>query len=213
MQHHDWRKIVSLAAAVLLASGAGRAQQVTANNPATELAEIQVTGIRASVQAAQEIKREAPSVVEAITLEELGKFTDSSISDALQRIPGVNIDRSLFPQGGTQDSVAIRGLSGSAYGSTTLNGRDALGTTDFFGGGGRGFDFASVPPDILGAVTVYKTSTSELLEPGMAGQVDLKTLRPLDYAAKRAVPTSAASALRAQNTAARPRSGLASTAS
>jgi iron complex outermembrane recepter protein len=179
------RNCAAAAFALLASTGVTYAQQAPINDSGqTELEEVTVTGIRASVQAAQEIKRDAPSVVEAITLEDLGKFTDSSISDALQRIPGVNVDRNLLPQFGGGDGVSIRGL-GPDYGSTTINGRDALGTPDFFGASGRHFDFASVPPDILGGVTIYKTSTSELIEPGMAGQVDLKTLRPLDYAEQR----------------------------
>lgn len=162
--------------------GLGRAF-ADATNGATEpsglLDEIVVSGIRASVQAAQEIKRQAPSVVEAITSEDLGKFTDSNITDALQRVPGINIERSA----GTFDSgygVTIRGL-GAQYSSSTLNGRDLLGITDFFGGGGRQFDFQTIPPEILSGVTVYKTSTASQVEPGLSGQVNLQTLRPLDY--------------------------------
>ncbi len=66
---------------------------------------------------------------------------------------------------------------GPDYGSTTINGRDALELRTFSGASGRHFDFASVPPDILSGVTVYKTSTSELIEPGMAGQVNLKNAK------------------------------------
>ena len=170
-----------------LLSVCAHAQQTNAatQTPSSDLLEeIQVTGIRASVQKAQEIKRDAPSVVEAITLEDLGKFTDSNVTDALQRVPGVSIDRNPLPQSGGGDSVAIRGL-GAEYSSTTINGRDALGTPTFFGVASRSFDFASVPPEVISGITVYKTSTSDLIEPGMAGQVDLRTLRPLDYAAKR----------------------------
>jgi iron complex outermembrane receptor protein len=156
----------------------------TSTNSPDQLEEIQVTGIRASVQASQELKREAPSVVEAITLEDLGKFTDTNITDALQRVPGVSIDRNPLPQFGGGDSVAIRGL-GAEYSSTTINGRDALGTPNFMGLSSRNFDFASVPPEIISGITVYKSSTSELIEPGMAGQVDMRTLRPLDYAEKK----------------------------
>jgi len=176
-------RIASIASLALLGLGVLPAAAADQTGPSDQLQEIQVTGIRASVQAAQEIKRDAPSVVEAITLEDLGKFTDTNITDALQRIPGVNIDRNVIPQYGGGDGVAIRGL-GAEYSSTTFNGRDALGTSDFFGGSARHFNFASVPPEIIAAITVYKTSTSELIEPGMAGQVDMRTLRPLDYADK-----------------------------
>lgn len=172
----------SIAARAQSDSGQSDSQQ-SQSETSDGLQEIVVTGIRKSIQAAQEIKRESPSVVEAITLQDLGKFTDSSITDALQRLPGVNIDTSPIVGYGGYSSVAIRGL-GADYSSTTFNGRDALGTPGFSGAGGRNFDFAAIPPDILAAVTVYKTSTSERVQPGMAGQVDLQTLRPLDYAAR-----------------------------
>ena len=77
----------------------------------TDLQEITVTGIRASITSAQEAKKDAPSVIESITMEDLGKFTDKSIADALQRVPGVNIQRTA----GTFDTgytVTIRGLAG-----------------------------------------------------------------------------------------------------
>lgn len=144
-----------------------------------ELAEMTVTGIRTSVRAAQDIKRDAPSVVEAITTEDLGKFTDTNIADALQRVPGINIERGS----GTFDAgygVTIRGL-GPEFSSSTLNGRDLLGIPDFFGAGGRQFDFSTVPPEVLSGVTIYKTSTASQVEPGLSGQVNMQTLRPLDY--------------------------------
>jgi iron complex outermembrane recepter protein len=151
--------------------------------PADEMSELVVTGIRSSVQAAQDIKRLAPEVVEAITSEDLGKFTDANITDALQRVPGINIERT----DGTFDSgygITIRGLAGS-FSTSTLNGRELLGIPGFGGQGvdpgGRQFDFSTVPPEILSGVTVYKTSTANLVEPGLSGQVDMQTLRPLDY--------------------------------
>ena len=151
----------------------------TSAETSDQLQEVTVTGIRASVQAAQDIKRNAPDVVEAITSEDLGKFTDTNIADALQRVPGINIERT----DGTFDSgygVTIRGL-GAGFSTSTLNGRELLGIPGFGGSGGRQFDFSTVPPEILSGVTIYKTSTASLVEPGLSGQVNMQTLRPLDY--------------------------------
>lgn len=144
--------------------------------------DIVVTGIRASIQRAQDIKRQSPSVVEAITLEDLGKFTDASISDALSRVPGVTIERNARGREGG-DGVTIRGL-GPQYLRSTVNGRDLFGISTFGGNGGRQFDFESIPPEILAGVTVYKSPTANLPELGLAGGVDLRTLRPLDYKAE-----------------------------
>ncbi len=174
--------LATVSFSVLFSASAGLAQ-APAGTLAEEASEdIVVTGVRASVQRAQAIKRDAPSVVEAVTFEDLGKFTDPSISDALQRVPGLNIERNTrgLENG---DGVTIRGL-GPSYLSSTLNGRELLGIPGFFGGGGRNFDYGAVPPEVLGGVLVYKTSSAELVEPGLAGQVDMKTLRPLDFRTK-----------------------------
>lgn len=144
-----------------------------------ELQEITVTGLRASIEKAQQIKREAPSNVEVITLEDLGKFTDSSISDALQRVPGLNLQRNVRGYDGG-DGVSIRGL-GPQYVQSTVNGRVLSGIPTFFGGNGRNLDYGSIPPEILASVTVYKSPTASLVESGLAGEINLQTLRPLDY--------------------------------
>ena len=143
------------------------------------LEEIVVTGFRAAAERAQEIKRLAPSNVEAITLEDLGKFTDSSISDALQRVPGLNLQRNVRGYDGG-DGISIRGL-GPQYVQSTVNGRVLSGIPTFFGGGGRNLDYGSIPPEILSGVTVYKQPTASLVEPGLAGEINIQTLRPLDY--------------------------------
>ena len=169
-----------------MAHGSGAAEASDTPTAATGragehgLEEVTVTGFRASLQSAQDKKRYAPSNVEAITLEDLGKFTDSSISDALQRVPGVNLQRNVRGYDGG-DGASIRGL-GPAYVQSTVNGRVISGIPTFFGGGtGRDLDFGSIPPEILVGVTVYKSPTSSQMESGLAGEIDLQTLRPLDY--------------------------------
>lgn len=155
---------------------AAEAQQDPATTDATT--DIVVTGVRASLERAQEVKRQAPSVVEAITAEDIGKFTDSSLADALQRVPGVAISRNYRGQD-QGDGINIRGL-GRDYVQTTVNGRELLGNPEFFGGSGRNFDFGAIPPDILGSILIYKSPTANIVEAGLAGEVDLRTIRPLD---------------------------------
>ena len=163
------------AAAAQQTSAAATAATTTGN----QLEEIVVTGIRAAAKRAQEIKRDAPSNVEAITLEDLGKFTDSSISDALQRVPGLNLQRNVRGYDGG-DGISIRGL-GPQYVQSTVNGRVLSGIPTFFGGGGRNLDYGSIPPEVLAGVTVYKSPTASLVESGLAGEINIQTLRPLDY--------------------------------
>lgn len=156
------------------------AQQAPSSQDKDNSAVIVVTGIRGSLQRAQEIKRRAATVVEAITTQDLGKFSDASIADALQRVPGVQISRN--DDGDSGDRVTIRGL-GSQYVNTTINGREAISYGDY-GANLRSFNFDSVPSEILTGVRIYKTAAAELIEPGLAGEVELQTLRPLDYSAR-----------------------------
>jgi len=145
---------------------------------AQSLDEIVVTGIQAALQAAQKEKRNASVVVEAITPEDLGKFTDNSIADELQRVPGVQIDRGTDGRSG--DHVSIRGM-GSEFITTTVNGRTA-GSYGIEGLRGlREFAVDVLPSEILSGVLIYKTPSAELVESGLGGEVDFRTLKPLDY--------------------------------
>ena len=146
-----------------------------------QLEEVVVSGFREAAKRAQDVKRDAPSVIEAVTAEDLGKFSDVSVSDALARVPGLNIRRQLQPNGGA-DGITLRGLSGR-FVQSTINGRQILGTAGFGGGSnsGRDLDYGTIQSEILSAITVYKSPTASLVESGLAGEIDVSTLRPLDY--------------------------------
>ena len=112
--------------AALAASEQGQSEQKraeTGSDNEVAAGDIVVTGLRASIQSSVAAKRNAPSVIEAITPEDLGKFTDANIADALQRVPGVQINRNDDERSG--DQVSIRGL-GPQFTSTTINGRTAF---------------------------------------------------------------------------------------
>jgi TonB-dependent receptor len=183
------RLALAVSAGVMMAPSLGLAQVVAATdsssasggaNSSDELQEVVVTGIRASLENAQIIKRDSGEVVEAVTMEDLGKFTDVSVSDTLTRVPGVQIDRD--DQGISGDRASIRGL-GPSYVQVTVNGRVPLtggseGINDF-----RQINLDIVPTQVLSGLLVYKTPSAELVEPGLAGAIELQTLRPLDYKA------------------------------
>jgi len=181
------RLAIAVSAGAIMAPCAGIAQVAATTGPAApsgaansdaDLQEVVVTGIRASLETAQNIKRDAGEVVEAVTMEDLGKFTDVSVSDTLTRVPGVQIDRD--DQGISGDRASIRGL-GPSYVQVTVNGRVPLtggseGINDF-----REINLDIVPTQVLSGLLVYKTPSAELVEPGLAGAIELQTLRPLDY--------------------------------
>lgn len=138
----------------------------------TELEEVVVTGIRAGLRSALEVKREAITIVDAISAEDIGDFPDKNLGEALQRITGVQISR----QDGEGRGVSIRGAE-PGLNRVEINGVTALSLTV---GGGRDVDFRDLPVDFVSRLEVYKSSTPEMTEGGIGGTVRIITRRPLD---------------------------------
>ncbi len=140
------------------------------------LEEVVVVGIRSNIESARDLKREADTNIEAITSVEIGQFVDDSIAGALQRIPGVQIE--VDSAGTDGDRVSIRGL-GPEFVNSSINGRTLLSSGNE-AKSLRKMNFNVFPSSVLSGVRVAKGSTAARPESGMAGQVDLQTLRPLD---------------------------------
>jgi iron complex outermembrane receptor protein len=160
-----------LAAAGLLAALPVQVQAADEAPPSNQLEEVIVTGIRASLQSAIEVKRDAPDIVEAISAEDIGKLPDPSIAESLTRLPGVTAQRS---DGRTSD-ISIRGF-GPDFNGTLMNGREQVSTGD-----NRAIQFDQYPAELIHAVEVYKTPDAALIGQGLAGTIDLQTTRPLEY--------------------------------
>ena len=149
-------------------AGSPPAPQVVQDTGA--LAEVVVSGQRAAIRRAQEIKLNSVGVVDAISAEEAGKFPDQNVADALQRVPGVSVDRS----GGESSQITIRGF-GPDFVNVTLNGR-TLATDDT----DRAFNFDVLPSELISTAEVQKTSSADIEEGGIGGTVNIITARPLD---------------------------------
>ncbi|WP_420605823.1 TonB-dependent receptor [Novosphingopyxis sp.] len=137
-----------------------------------------VTGIRASLADAQNIKRNGQGVVDAISAEDIGKFPDTNLAESLQRITGVSIDR----QNGEGSTVTVRGF-GPEYNLVLLNGRQM--PTSTLGDGAsapatRSFDFANLASEGVAGVEVYKTGRAAVPSGGIGSTINIKTPRPLD---------------------------------
>jgi TonB-dependent receptor len=149
-----------------------------------ELEEVVVTGLRGSLKASMDTKREAIGVVDAINAEDIGKFPDTNLSEALQRITGVSIDR----RNGEGATVTARGF-GPQFNMVTLNGRQ-MPSADAFGDGGsviggasgnsRSFNFANLAAESISAVEVYKTGRADIATGGIGASINVRTARPLD---------------------------------
>ncbi|WP_086736713.1 TonB-dependent receptor [Erythrobacter colymbi] len=131
---------------------------------------IVVTGIRGSIQTSLDAKRNATSIVEVIAAEDLGLLPDQSIADSLARLPGVTAQRVR----GRSQQVSIRGL-GPDFSLALLNGREVVSA-----GNNRGIEFDQFPSELVASGVVYKTGDAQLAAIGIAGAVDLRTVRPLD---------------------------------
>lgn len=136
-----------------------------------------VSGQRAALQSAQKLKQDADEVVDSIVAEDIGKLPDRSVTEVLQRIAGVTIDRNMAGDPNRQSvegsGVSVRGLT---YVRSEVNGRDA-----FSAGGGRSLGFSDVSPELMSGVDVYKNPSAEQVEGAIAGLVNLRTALPFDY--------------------------------
>jgi iron complex outermembrane recepter protein len=137
---------------------------------------IVVTGFRRSLQDSIQIKRNSASVVEAVSAEEIGKLPDVSIAESIARLPGIAAQRVA----GRAEIVSIRGFSPD-FTTVLLNGRQQASS-----GFNRAVEFDQYPSELMGSVVVYKTPDASIAGMGLAGTVDLRTIRPLEYG-KRAI--------------------------
>ncbi len=152
---------------------------------AQEIEEVVVTGIRGSLTAALDLKRETSGVMDAISAEDIGKFPDTNLAESLQRITGVSINRVE----GEGSEVTIRGFSGQ-FNLVTLNGRQmpaADNAVNFFGinadqagGNSRSFDFSNIASEGVSGLQVYKSGRAGVASGGIGGTINVQTIRPLD---------------------------------
>jgi TonB-dependent receptor len=151
----------------------------SSNNAAEQGAveEIVVVGVKQAIATSQIIKKEAGTFVDSITATDIGAFPDKSASDALQRLPGITVNRlqsnddSTHPSG-EPTNILIRGLTQVR---TEFNGRDT-----FSADAARGLNFNDISPELLSRADAYKNQTADMIEGGIAGTVDLRTRLPFD---------------------------------
>jgi iron complex outermembrane recepter protein len=177
---------IGVAQLAVAAGGALCAQGARAQEPGSNVATVVVVGQRAARASAAARKKNADEIVDSVVAVDIGKLPDKSVTEVLQRVVGVTIDRTMnvadplqsvhdginhFAAEGT--GVSVRGLS---YVRSELNGRDA-----FSANGGRSLSFEDVPPELMAGVDVYKNPSAEQIEGGIGGLVNLRTHLPFDF--------------------------------
>lgn len=163
---------VSSFAMLAALSGTAHAQSTNTTEASDKDVEtIVVVGIRRGIENSINAKKSLGVIAEVVSAEDIGKLPDVSIAESLARLPGVAAQRI----DGRASELSIRGL-GPDYTTTLLNGREQISVGD-----NRGVEFDQYPSELLGSAAVYKTPTATLMSQGVAGTVDLQTIRPLKF--------------------------------
>jgi iron complex outermembrane recepter protein len=168
------------------------AQNAAATGPSAdqpgELQEVVVTGVRASLQRALDIKQQSLGVVDAISSEDIGQFPDANIGDAIGRIPGVTVNRGSLTYAkasgaptatGQVQGINVRGFGGS-FNEVLIEGRPIAS------GNGQTFNFSDFSAVYVGQVDVHKTPDMTLSSGSVASTVNVKFPNPFDHAGPRA---------------------------
>ncbi len=144
---------------------------------AQEVEEIVVTGIRRQLETSQARKQEATELVDAITAEDIGALPDRSVTEVLQRIPGLAIGRVPAPR--DADRIAVEGagvtVRGLSWVRSELNGHSAFSAKN-----SRTLGFEDIPPELLAGVDVFKNPSAQQVEGALSGTVNLRTRLPFD---------------------------------
>jgi len=151
----------------------------SSSDQAKQLQGVTVTGIRASLKKSLDRKRDSDAISEVITAEDIGKLPATNTAEALAQIPGVTLDHSLS----ATQRVSIDGLDPSLN-LSFLDGHPVSQAIWLYGDSpNRGFNYSLLPPEILGAIQVYKTPEARLIEGSLGGTIMMNTLQPLDLPA------------------------------
>jgi len=145
------------------------AEQTAPADALTDAPTVVVTGVKASLIKSLAIKRTSDQVVESVVAEDIGKLPDNNVVEALQRVTGVQVTNRA---GGEVGTLSIRGLPDV---ETTWNGRN------MFTASGTQVALQDIPSTLVRQIDVYKTRDASQLETGIAGQIDVKSLRPFDF--------------------------------
>ncbi|HZH14302.1 MAG TPA: TonB-dependent receptor [Archangium sp.] len=177
----------SISIAMLTPDALAQTTQTAPNNPAAAPAqaadaaaaepnpdeeyveEIVVVGLQRSMQKAQSVKRNSDQIVDTVVAQDIGKLPDVTVSETAARIPGVQVDRA---RGEAAGQVLVRGLPNV---TTTYNGRE------IFTAETRSVALADFPSGGIASLDVYKTTTADLIEAGLAGLIDVRSRRPFDF--------------------------------
>ena len=162
-------RLTAAAAMAMMLAASAQAQEAAKTETEAQLGTVTVTGVRASLTKSLAIKRTSDQVVESVVAEDIGKLPDNNVVEALQRVTGIQVTNR---GGGEVGALSIRGMPDVA---TTWNGRN------IFTASGTQVALQDIPSTLVRQIDVFKTRDASQLENGIAGQIDVKSLRPFDF--------------------------------
>lgn len=177
-------------------AAANPAASPAAANPAAPgpgtpvLPSVTVSGYRSSLGLSAAEKRDNIGLSDTVFSEDMGKFPDPNIADALSRVPGVQVTRASIDGEGM--NISIRGM-GPAFTRVLLNGAPMASASAGSWGGNisanREVDMDFLPSELFRSASVYKSQQASLIEGGIAGTVNMRSVRPFDKAGLRSAFT------------------------
>ncbi|RZJ07447.1 MAG: TonB-dependent receptor [Rubrivivax sp.] len=165
---------LAISAALTTQAHAQQAAPAAPTADKNQLETVVVTGIRRSIQSANDRKKNASTVQDSLVAEDVDQFPDKNVGEALSRVTGVQLSRDFGE--GTQ--VSIRGVEPDLN-RIQVNGMTVLGSN---GTAGRGADLRELPAEMIQSIDVIKGVTANMTEGGIGGTVDIVTRKPLDFA-------------------------------
>lgn len=172
---HGFKKS-ALAVCIAALTAQAYGQATTSEEPAA-LEEVVVYGMKQSLENAQDIKRQSSIVQDVITASDIGALPDKSVVEALQRVPGVAIER--FESSEDPDHFSVEGGNVTVRGLNRvrgeINGRDGFSAT-----GDGGLNYSDIPPEMVGSVIVKKSQSANTIEGGISGTINIETRKPFD---------------------------------
>jgi iron complex outermembrane receptor protein len=140
--------------------------------------DILITGIRGSIRTSISAKRDSDVIGDFLSAEDIGQFPDRNVAEALQRVPGILINREF----GEGERVSLRGTAPNLT-RTLVNGH-AIATADWFVleqlAATRSFNYLTLPSEIVARLDVYKSPQADVDEGGIGGTINVHTRNPLD---------------------------------
>lgn len=166
---------IALALPGIAAAQEAAPEQVAPQADEAQSEDIVVTGIRETIRTSISTKRRENAIVDALSSDDIGDLPALSVGQAIQTITGATTHR----EKGDASEIALRGL-GPFLSNATFNGRDATN-----GSGDRSVNFNQFPSELVNNIKIYKTQQASLIEGGVAGTIEIGTLRPLDFGKSR----------------------------